>query len=283
MGPDILETVKNLGFTEYEAKAYLALLEKAPLSGYAVSLNSGVPRSKIYEVLGGMAQRGDVIVSPDATPLYVPLPPGELIARKKTETERRFEAAGEALERYAVSSRHREGIWNITGRDAILGRVAEGIRRAKRRVLLEIWKDDAGVLEDVLREASGRGVEVVVVSYGPLDFSFATVYLHDISEQITSEYGGRWVVFGADDCEVVAGIVSLGDDSRAAWTSHPGLVMPITEVIVHDIYIMEIMREFRGELEAKFGPSLTDLRRKFLLDAGERKGYLSAQTEPPAE
>jgi hypothetical protein len=68
---DVLAILQELSFTEYEAKAYLALLEKAPLSGYAVSLNSGVPRSKIYEVLGGMVARGDVMISQEDTPLYL--------------------------------------------------------------------------------------------------------------------------------------------------------------------------------------------------------------------
>ncbi len=51
MKETILETLKNLNFTEYEAKAYLALLEESPLTGYAVAKNSGVPRSRIYEIL----------------------------------------------------------------------------------------------------------------------------------------------------------------------------------------------------------------------------------------
>ncbi len=45
------------------------------------------------------------------------------------------------------------------------------------------------------------------------------------------------------DSEVVAGIVSLGKDIRAAWTRHIGLIMPITEVMIHDLYLMEIMEK----------------------------------------
>ncbi len=37
MKENILETLKNLNFTEYEAKAYLTLLEESPLTGYAVA------------------------------------------------------------------------------------------------------------------------------------------------------------------------------------------------------------------------------------------------------
>ena len=78
-----------------------------------------------------------------------------------------------------------------------------------------------------------------------------------------------------------AGIVSLGDESRAAWTAHSGLVMPITEVIIHDMYIMEIMAVFGKELEAEFGPNLIKLRQKFLLEPHGKKYYLSSQHTNP--
>ncbi len=273
MNTDILKILQDLNFNEYEAKAYLALLEKSPLSGYAVSLNSGVPRSKIYEVLGAMVSRGDIIVSQDSTPLYIPIPPSELIAHRKHRAEQVFRLAQDALEQYTSSSQNRDNIWNISGHEAIMNRIKEGIKKAKYRILLEIWKEDAEELRETLQNASRNGIKILIVAYGELEFDFAQVYRHDMSGQITSEYGGRWIVFSADDQEVVAGIVSLDKECRAAWTMHPGLVMPITEVIIHDMYIMEILHEFRGQLEEKFGPNLSELRDKFVIEPLGKKYY----------
>jgi hypothetical protein len=63
--------------------------------------------------------------------------------------------------------------------------------------------------------------------------------------------------------EVVTGVLSMGDQSRAAWTSHPGLVVPTTELIKHDIYVQEMLDAHRDTLEASFGPSLEVLRGRF--------------------
>lgn len=260
---EIIKMLQDLNFTEYEAKAYLALLDKSPLSGYAISLNSGVPRSKIYEVLSGMVERGEVMVSHEDPSLYTPLPPQELIRLKKSKIDSSFEAAETALAHYSYVSLNRENIWNITGFEAILSRAAEAINRATGRVLLEIWTEEAKLLEPELRRAAERGVEILIVVYGELQLDFAQVYPHDSSEEITREYGGRWIVASIDDREVVAGIVSLGTDSRAAWTMHPGLVMPITEVIIHDLYIYEIMQAHRETLEQTFGPNLIELRKRY--------------------
>lgn len=259
---DLVGTVQELGFTEYEAKAYLALLDESPLSGYKVAQNSGVPRSKIYEVLGGLVRRGAVLVNHADPVQYAPLPPKELISRRRKEMETSLEMAEESLERYAESPDSRGVIWDIKGREEILERAREVAGRAERSILVEVWEEDAPELREVLYHAAERGVEVSVVAYGEPDYPFARIYVHDLVDEITRGLGARWIVLSADMREVVTGILSLGRDSRAAWTTHPGLVVPTTELIKHDIYIQEMLNEHRETLEKSFGPSLVELRER---------------------
>lgn len=274
MKKNILETLKNLHFTEYEAKAYLTLLEQSPLTGYAVAKNSGVPRSKIYEVLDSLVTRGDILVSLGNTPQYTPVPAKELIKNRRMKAEENFELAEKSLAEFEQSANDRENIWNITGRNEILDKVKACILSAKKRILLEIWKEEFEELESELRQAANRGVNVTIIAYGDIVADFAAVYLHYMGHDITEEYGGQWLVFSGDDSEVVAGIVSLGKDSRAAWTMHVGLVMPITEVMIHDLYLMEIMEKHRELLEDSFGENLINLRRKFSIYPDFKKHYV---------
>ncbi|MCC3357149.1 TrmB family transcriptional regulator [Bacillus sp. REN16] len=274
MKENILETLKNLNFTEYEAKAYLTLLEDSPLTGYAVAKNSGVPRSKIYEVLECLTLRGDILVSPGNTAQYIPVPAKELIKNRRMKAEENFELAEKSLAEFERSTNDRENIWNITGRNEILDKVKDCIVSAKKRILLEVWKEEFEELEHDLRQAAKRGVNVTIIAYGEINTDFAHVYLHYMGDKITEEYGGRWLVISGDDSEVVAGIVSLGKDSRAAWSRHVGLVMPITEVMIHDLYIMEIMEKHREILEESFGENLVNLRRKFSIHPDFKKHYI---------
>jgi len=274
MDNSILETLKNLDFTEYEAKAYLALLEESPLTGYAVAKNSGVPRSRIYEVLDSLALRGDILVSHGATPQYVPIPAKELIKNRRLKAEESFKSAEKSLKQFSHSAKNRENIWNITGHNEILDKVRDCILSAEHHIFLEIWLEDYKEIEAELKKASEKGVQITVIGYGKIESGFAEVYLHDLSDEITEEYAGRWVVISADNAEVVAGVVSLGKDSRAAWSMHQGLVMPITEVMIHDLYIAEIMNRHRDLLEESFGKDLIDLRRKFSFSQDRKKHYL---------
>ena len=255
----------DLGFTENEAKAYLALLKERPLTGYGVARASGVPRSKVYGVLEGMVESGVVLVSRGEPARYAPLPPEELVEVRRRAAEAALSAAAKGLEEYAEAGDDPGLIFDLAGRGEILGRAREVIGRSRERVLLQLWHDDAPELEEALAVAAGRGVEVLVVAYGDPGYeAFATVYPHEPGpERIAREYGGRWIVLSADGGEVVTGSVFPADTSRAAWSSHPGLVVPITEQIKHDLYIAEMLAAHRGALEESFGPSLERLREKF--------------------
>ena len=270
----MIDTLKSLGFTEYEAKAYLALLAESPVTGYAVAKHSGVPRSKIYEVLDSLVSKGDVIVSPGEPPLYRPLSAKELIQKKKRQAEEQLTRAEAELATLDKTKRDTENIWNITGCEAIEERLLDCIARAQSHILIEIWQEDFECVRDALQAAAERGVRVIIVSYGDIDAVFATVYPHAHSSGVTDEYGGRWVVFSADSKEVLTGVVSLDDRSRAAWSSHQGLVMPITEVVIHDLYIAELLNAHRDVLEKTFGEGLSLLRQKFSFSEDNRKHYI---------
>lgn len=61
----MIAQLREFGFTESEAKVYVALLEGGAVSGYEASKLSGVARSKIYTILEALIQRGAVLSSSD--------------------------------------------------------------------------------------------------------------------------------------------------------------------------------------------------------------------------
>lgn len=260
---EIVEILKKLDFTEYEAKAYLALLEKSPLTGYGVALNSGVPRSKIYEVLDGMAERGEVIISHGAPSLYIALNPEELINKKRVRTESTIKKANKLLEQYKVHIENSDNIWNINGRDEIIGRICEIIKKANHSILLEFWADDLDAISSELKEASARGVDILIVSNCDLALDYARIFKSTITdEHLDYKDDERWIAISADSNEILLGVISLGNESLAAWTSHHSFVGPINELIKRDIYIMEIFKDHEELLESSYGKNLVHLKER---------------------
>jgi HTH-type transcriptional regulator, sugar sensing transcriptional regulator len=52
------KAMESLGLTGYEIKVYLALVETGKSTASDISKKSGVPYSKIYEVLNGLEDKG---------------------------------------------------------------------------------------------------------------------------------------------------------------------------------------------------------------------------------
>lgn len=264
MKEQLIKVLHELGFSDYEAKAYLSLLEKSPSTGYALARNSGVPRSKIYEVLDGMVNRGDVFISQGEPIQYQPKPPSELIRARKNTISKQLETAEREFENFFRDHSPNDLIWEIRGYQQIIERINSVIARASQTILLQIWDEDVPAIFDSLKLASQNGVSATIMMYGSMSIPFATVYRHEPGgEEITEDYGGRWIILSIDGIEIVTGIVSLQENSRAAWSRHPGIVMPITEQIKHDLYISEMLNDHREILEASYGPSLRNLRAKF--------------------
>ncbi len=67
--------LKELGLTQYETDAYMAILEKGLLTATECSATSGVPRPRCYDVLRSLMEKGLVRMEPGRPVRYSAIPP----------------------------------------------------------------------------------------------------------------------------------------------------------------------------------------------------------------
>lgn len=72
---EFLEKLKSLGLTEYEAKAYLALLNRAELTAEEISATSKVPLPRVYGILEQLAEKGFIRILPGRPRRFEAYPP----------------------------------------------------------------------------------------------------------------------------------------------------------------------------------------------------------------
>jgi len=86
-----MEELKELGLTKNESKVYQTLLNHHKLGSGDTSKFSGVPYSRIYEVLDSLEQKGIVRIIPEKTKKFVLSNPEQLleIVNKKEENLQR--------------------------------------------------------------------------------------------------------------------------------------------------------------------------------------------------
>ncbi|TFF91191.1 TrmB family transcriptional regulator, partial [Candidatus Thorarchaeota archaeon] len=65
-----LKALRELGLTEYETSAYLALVDGGKMAASDISSESGVPYSRIYDVLGRLEEKGFVQIQRGRPTLY---------------------------------------------------------------------------------------------------------------------------------------------------------------------------------------------------------------------
>ena len=53
----IISHLIEVGFSEYEAKVYASLVKTNPATAYEIAKNSGIPTSKIYEVISKLQEK----------------------------------------------------------------------------------------------------------------------------------------------------------------------------------------------------------------------------------
>ncbi len=229
--------MKQLGFSEYESKAYLALLETYPLSGYALSKASGVPRSRIYEVLGNLTAKQVVMEeSREKTPLYYPVAPNLVVARLKQTYDGIFTQFSEyAGRRYSVDARD-DRLVVVQGRKRIIELLTQLISRAEHRIALSIWSQELGELKPELDRALDRGVMLRGISFGEGN-GYADLVSHRHMGRYRSEKKERFMSVVIDGIQTVSGIVSRGENSRATWTRDEGFTAVSEDYIVHDLLV----------------------------------------------
>ena len=260
---EVLNKLKDLGFNMYEAKVYLSLLKHHPATGYEVSKESGVPQARSYDTLKVLEARKVVVPTGTKPATYIPINPDELLDRCEKSYLSSLDYLRTNLPNIAPD--YVEPVLNIRGSKGIFEYATDIINSAEKEVFIELWKKDVELLKDALEKAHKRGVDIKVVGYDSVELEFGTVYQHGLGEMIEKELGGRWLVLAVDNSHGIAGTVSEEDAiPQAVCTRHPGIVLIIKEVVVHDIYLLEVEKHLGQEMKNIFGEDLVKLREKVL-------------------
>jgi len=75
---DEITSLRRLGFTEYEARVYMALARSNVCTATQVSRESKVPRNKVYEALSSLEEKNKIICVPLSPREYKIQEPGSL-------------------------------------------------------------------------------------------------------------------------------------------------------------------------------------------------------------
>lgn len=238
----IEQKIKELGFTAYEAKAYLALLRQNPVTRYELSKNSGVPRSAIYDIIRKLENLGAVnalYVQPEK---YIPLPPDQLLELLERQFEDRLEDARQSLRKFntEIEPGH---LWNIVGYKNMVHKAREMIDRAQESIYLSLWQRECLLLKENLDAAAERGVIITAFSFTPLDIGSQRVYSYEIPDEELTKIWDRKIILVVDKTELLMGEADNKFNKKTAWTDNKAIVDIATNHMILDITLFGMRKQ----------------------------------------
>ncbi len=257
--------LSELGLSEYEAKAYIALTKEKPSTAYEIAKASGIPTSKIYEVIGKLLEKKIIYPLEEEavkTKRYIPMDPEEVLNHYLSSMKG---LVGSLKKDFHKLNKGQEFgyIWNISNYEHLVDKGCRMLESAKKIILTSLWPEELKAFEAPLRKAHNRGVQIAVVHFGIPQIRVGQVYYHPIEDTLYSEQGGRGFVLAVDSFQVLTGTISHDGSLEGAWSQNKGFVALAEDYIKHDVYITKIIKRFEKELIRKFGENYSLLRNVF--------------------
>ncbi len=178
---DRIQKLKSFGLTDYQARAYLALLDLGTAAGSQIPAASRVPRTRVYETMQQLHEKGLVQILPEKPLRYKPVA-FSLYLRHVAEDHRRkaeqLAASAASLAReFSVSASHvpeeRGRFEAIYGRRNVRDRLVEMYRHAETEIVaIGSVHSPARILHGLgaeLEERTALGVTVKLAFYTSRD------------------------------------------------------------------------------------------------------------------
>ena len=232
---DIAAILKEFAFSKYESSCYLALLANHPSNGSRLSTLSGIARSRIYDVLRGLAKKR--LVFEIEKGLYVPLPLEELKKRLRGQFESNLKILDDQLD--AMSERSNfEYLFTLNGVDEVITKANDIIKSATQELYLRLFPETWKRLRKSIDLAIHRGVVVRFIAMGPMAFVYDIQVFHPDADHIMTRLGGESIDIIADKSEAIAGIFETGNLNRSPfiWTRNHWFVIANRDSLRHDFY-----------------------------------------------
>lgn len=250
---EIVRALQQLGFAEYEARAYVALVQRSPLNGYELAKASGIPRANVYGVLERLgARRAVVRLDETGGTRYAPVPPAELMRRLGGEFQDVAAETSRALEALEATAEH-QPVWNVRGYAALLDHARAAVRATTQSALLAVWPHEAAALRADVADADERGVKITTLCLARCEHECGGCRGDVYRYRATADTAPRRLVVVADGAEAVAGDIS-GDDTHSVRTRQPLVVDLCSSAVRGSIALASIVSDLGTDLDETLSP-----------------------------
>ncbi|HKR57585.1 MAG TPA: helix-turn-helix domain-containing protein [Candidatus Nitrosopolaris sp.] len=227
--------MESLGLTGYEIKAYLSLVETGSASASDISKKSGVPYSKIYEVLNSLEDKGWTESDRSRPQKFFPRSPQTGLEAMKMRIENDIKDNESLILRELMPVYEKRGIrekpeiWVVRGIYNIAAKVSEIIQTCQQELLIAIPKvaeDIARPVQPMLRMLHERGVKIAVLVSEQTSVETVRAISRIADVRLKTNLFGGGVIGDSRQVMILLGEGRVNNGSFepiAIWAEHAGL------------------------------------------------------------
>ncbi len=200
------DSLVALGFTELEARLYVALLQHSPQTGYALAKRVGKAAANVYQALAALAQRGAVLLEEGPVRSARALPPDELLAHLGGRFEARRSAAADAL-RGLYAEAPQDRLYHLQTVEQVMDKAQAMLARVRSVVLFDLFPEPLAALAPALERVRQAGAHVAGLAYAPAGYGFDAVPAPR-PERSLAHWPGQQLTLVVDASEFLLALIS---------------------------------------------------------------------------
>lgn len=164
-----IEALRLMGLTDYETQSYVALTSLISANAAEISLAANVPRSKVYQVLKNLEDKGFIEMSRGKPLKFTVIPPHEVFKKSRNHIKNTMEQAEAELNLVYESQIPQvpAPIWLIHGQEKIVKKELEIISRAEESLFIMgglMFPKEPDMLKKSLKKPINKGVNIKMLT-----------------------------------------------------------------------------------------------------------------------
>jgi len=235
--PDVVPALVSLGFSLNESRAYAALLQESPATGYEVGVRAQIPRSAVYGVLRRLVKAGAARSIAGTPERFAPSPADDVVHLLR----KRFDASVEQLETAIAridTAPQVPDAFSVRGYDRILEEAERLIRGAEDRLVISGWPRELEALANELKRATKRKVYIVIFSHAELPQLPGELFSYGLREGDLEDFWKHRLVVVADDTKSLVGAAEKLPSDNAVLSETAAIAEIATSQIALDITLL---------------------------------------------
>jgi HTH-type transcriptional regulator, sugar sensing transcriptional regulator len=234
MDDAIVSRLRDVGFSLYEARLYVALLRGGAQNGNEVAKLANVPSSKVYTALDKLASEGVVqSFRRGSKTRFTAIAPTELVSRLRKRYNAPLDFLADELPKVETTAPPQPFL-TVSGATALDESVRAIIDGAREELHISCWEEEVPAFSAALAAADERGVRIYGMLYGDGEPPPGSWLRHHYEEIVGARVGGRLLALVADEEEALIARIPGAGAPTAVRSGNPVMTMIVQEYLHHD-------------------------------------------------